>query len=65
MKQASFQIGVKKPDKLSSVFSNNEIINDLNNDLNNETTNITSNKPIKLVENIYYFTCSKPNSINI
>jgi len=61
MKQASFQIGVKKPDKLSSVFSNNEIINDLK----NETKNITSNKPIKIVENIYYFTYSKPNSINM
>jgi hypothetical protein len=61
MKQASFQIGVKKPDNLS-VFSNNEIINNLNND---KTKNITSNKPIKLVENIYYFTCSKLNSINM
>ena len=57
MKQASFKIGEKKVDNLS-VFSVNEMKNE-------SKKNITSKKPIKFVENIYYFTCSKPNSSNI
>jgi hypothetical protein len=57
MKQASFKIGEKKVDNLS-VFSVNEMKNE-------SKKNITSKKPIKLVENIYYFTSSKPNSSNI
>jgi len=53
MKQASFKIDVEKVDSLSIVSTKKDL------------KNITSKKPIKLVENIYYFTSSKPNSSNI
>ena len=63
MKQASFKIGLEKEkvDKLSIVSTETEI----NNDLKNEIKTITSKKPIKMVENIYYFTAPKSNSNNI
>jgi hypothetical protein len=53
MKQASFLIDNKKVEKLSIDLTKND------------STNITSKKPIKLVENIYYFTSSIPNSKNM
>lgn len=61
MKQASFKIGLEKEkvDNLSIVST------EINNDLKNEIKTITSKKPIKIVENIYYFTAPKPNSKNM
>jgi hypothetical protein len=64
MKQASFLIGDKKVDNLSNILAN-DLKDNINNDLINDKKNITSNKPIKLVENIYYFTSSIPNSKNM
>jgi hypothetical protein len=65
MKQASFKIGEKKVDNLY-VFSINEMNNEMKNEMKNESKkNITSKKPIKMVENIYYFTRSKYNSSNM
>jgi hypothetical protein len=63
MKQASFKIGLEKEkvDNLSIVSTETKI----NNDLKNDIKTITSKKPIKMVENIYYFTAPKSNSNNI
>ena len=59
MKQASFQI-----DKMNEV-ENKKVENLSIISAKNDSTNITSKKPIKLVENIYYFTAPKPNSKNM
>ena len=59
MKQASFQI-----DKMNEV-ENKKVENLSIISAKNDSTNITSKKPIKLVENIYYFTAPKPNSSNM
>jgi hypothetical protein len=63
MKQASFKIGLEKEkvDNLSIVSTETKI----NNDLKNDIKTITSKKPIKIVENIYYFTAPKSNSNNM
>jgi hypothetical protein len=53
MKQASFKIDVEKVDSLSIVSTKKDL------------KNITSKKPIKLVENIYYFTAPSTNSGNM
>ena len=57
MKQASFLINPKdniiKKDEEIKKDTNNKITFNLTSDDNKK--NITSNKPIKLVENIYYF----------
>jgi hypothetical protein len=67
MKQASFKIGLEKEkvDNLSIVSTETKINNDLKNDLKNDIKTITSKKPIKIVENIYYFTAPKSNYNNI
>jgi hypothetical protein len=50
MKQASFKIDeVEKIKTTSNIKTNNKLTNDEN------KKTITSNKPIKRVENIYYF----------
>jgi len=59
MKQASFKI-----DKMCEV-ENKKVENLSIDSVKNDSINITSNKPIKLVENIYYFTSSIPNSKNM
>ena len=64
MKQASFLIGDKKLNNLPSILAN-DLKDNINNDLINDKKTITSKKPIKLVENIYYFTSSIPNSKNM
>ena len=53
MKQATFEIGLKKVDSLSVVSTKNDV------------KSITSKKPIKLVENIYYFKSPNTNSGNM
>ena len=61
MKQASFKI-----DKIDKIDKMSEVENKKDNNLSvdsgkNDSTNITSKKPIKLVENIYYFTPPNTN----
>ena len=56
MKQASFKI-----DKMCEV-ENKKVENLSIDSVKNDSTNITSKKPIKVVENIYYFTHPNTNS---
>jgi hypothetical protein len=47
-----------KKEENDDLSNNSEVKNETNNELkdNNSNKNITSKKPIKIVENIYYFT---------
>jgi hypothetical protein len=63
MKQASFKIGEVDNEKINKV--SNALANDVKNDVTNDLKNITSKKPIKVAENIYYFSSPKPNTGNM